>query len=101
MLTGTYRFKLYVPMDCLSQVDSQALQKALIGAAGGFTRYPKAIGQWKNADGQVIAEEIDVFEIIGPETLAPIIGSLAEDVKFQGKQELVLWTVEEIQAEFV
>ena len=99
MLNELWRFKLYVPADCLCLNDKRELHKDLIQCASGFTAY-QSQGFWRNSSGDICVEQVDVYEVIGPKTLAPMIGSLADDVKVNGQQESVLWTCEEIQAEF-
>jgi hypothetical protein len=85
--------KIYVPTDVCDDVHSE-IQTRMADEYGGFTAY-EGQGGWKNDDGEIITENVRVYEVVAPSTadggkLYCFMGSLAEHVKYNTDQDSVL-----------
>lgn len=101
------QMEVYVPLTDnqghkVSGANFQHIENLLVKMFGGFSCYDVA-GQWQYPDGRVQAEHCTVYRVVTKDDdyLLGAIKTLARIVKRMWQQESVLYTVTDLQAEFV
>ncbi len=78
------------------------VSEQMVRITGGATIDPIGVGMWRNDDGVIVKEKgCNIWTLTDSDDAVKDVRNIARQAALLGEQDCVLFTVEEVKAEFV